>query len=168
MKKSAVAVAALLALGMGPAMAQTPQPADWVTLNFSIDIARPADVAWKKTGGDDWCAIGKYIALPCKVDSGKGELGSFRTIVTGAGPVVENVVARTKYSYTYAQPFSPTFYHGTMAIEPLSATTSRLTYALIWNQAAIPDQKARTTAYEGRKTRFQAAMEKMKADAEKP
>jgi hypothetical protein len=167
MKKIAIA-AALLALGIGSAAAQTPQPADWVTLNFSIDIARPADVAWKKAGGDDWCAIGKYIDMPCKVDSGKGEMGSFRTIVTAAGPVVENVVARTHHSYTYAQPFSPTFYHGTMAIQPLSPTTSRLTYALIWNQNGLPDQKARTTAYEGRKVRFQAAMEKMKAAAEAP
>ncbi len=166
--RTTMIASAMLALSSAAAQAQTPQPADWVTLNFSIDIARPADIAWAKAGGDDWCAIGKYIDLPCTVDSGKGELGSFRTIVTPAGPVVENVVARTKYSYTYAQPFTPTFYHGTMAIEPLTATTSRLTYALIWNQNGLPDQKARTAAVEGRKVRFQAAMEKMKADAEKP
>jgi hypothetical protein len=159
---------AMLALGSVAAQAQTPQPADWVTLNFSIDIARPADVAWVKAGGNDWCAIGKYINLPCTVTSGKGELGSFRTIVTAGGPVVENVVARTAHSYTYAQPFTATFYHGTMAIEPLTATTSRLTYALIWNQNGLPDLKARTDALEGRKVRFQAAMEKMKADAEAP
>ena len=82
MRKIMIA-SAMLALG-GVAQAQTPQPADWVTLNFSIDIARPADVAWEKAGGNDWCAIGKYIDLPCTVDSGKGELGSFRTIVTPA------------------------------------------------------------------------------------
>lgn len=165
--KTIMIASAMLALGSA-AQAQTPQPADWVTLNFSIDINRPADVAWQKSGGNDWCAIGKYIDLPCTVDSGKGELGSFRTIVTPAGPVVENVVARTKYSYTYAQPFTPVFYHGTMAIEPLTPTTSRLTYALIWNQNGLADQKARTAAVEGRKVRFQAAMEKMKADAEAP
>lgn len=167
MKKIMIA-SVLLALGSAAAQAQTPQPADWVTLNFSIDIARPAEVAWQKAGGNDWCAIGKYIDLPCTVTSGKGELGSLRTIVTAAGPVVENIVARTKYSYTYAQPFTAVFYHGTMAIEPLSATTSRLTYALIWNQNGLPDQKARTAALEGRKVRFQAAMEKMKAAAEAP
>ena len=167
MKKIMIA-SAMLALGIGGASAQTPQPADWVTLLFSIDIARPADEAWKKVGGEDWCAIGKYIDLPCKVDKGKGDLGSLRTIVTPAGPVVENVVARTRYSYTYAQPFTPVFYHGTMAIEPLTTTTSRLTYALIWNQNGLPDAKARTAAVDGRKVRFQAAMERMKADAEKP
>ncbi len=167
MKKIMIA-SAMLALAVGGAQALTPQPVDWVTLNFSIDIARPADVAWQKAGGNDWCAIGKYINLPCTVNSGKGELGSLRTIVTAGGPVIENIVARTKYSYTYAQPFTPVFYHGTMAIEPLTATTSRLTYALIWNQNGLPDQKARTDALEGRKVRFQAAMEKMKAAAEAP
>jgi hypothetical protein len=163
--KKVLTAAALLALGIGGAAAQTPQPADWVTLIFSIDIAKPADQAWKKAGGDDWCAIGKYLNMTCVVTSGKGELGSFRTI---NGTIVENVVARTSRSYTYAQPFTATFYHGTMAIEPVSATTSRLTYALIWNQNGLPDQKARTDAYEGRKVRFQAAMEKMKAAAEAP
>ena len=41
MKKIMIA-AAMLALGGVAAQAQTQQPADWVTLNFSIDIARPA------------------------------------------------------------------------------------------------------------------------------
>ena len=160
---------ALLALGTGATAAQTPQPADWVTLNFSADIAKPADEAWKKVGGDDWCGIAKYLEVKgCTVNSGKGELGSLRTIITATGSVVENVVARTSRSYTYAQPFTPIFYHGTMAIEPAGASRSRLTYTLIWNQAGLPDQKARTDAYEGRKARFQAAMDKMKAAAEAP
>ena len=55
-----------------------------------------------------------------------------------------------------------------MAIEPVSATHSRLVYTLIWNQAGLPDPKARTDAYEGRKVRFQAAVDKMKAAAEAP
>lgn len=169
MRKIAITAAALLALGTGSAMAQTPQPADWVTLNFAVDIAKPADEAWKKVGGNDWCGIAKYLAVKgCTINKGKGELGSLRTIITATGSVVENVVARTSRSYTYAQPFTPIFYHGTMAIEPAGANRSRLTYTLIWNQAGLPDQKARTEAYEGRKVRFQAAMDKMKAAAEAP
>lgn len=168
MKKIALATA-LLALVAGPAAAQTPQPADWVTLKFSADIAKPADEAWKKMGGNDWCAIAKYLDVKgCAINSGTGELGSVRTITTATGSVVENVVARTSRSYTYAQPFTPIFYHGTMAIEPVSATHSRLVYTLIWNQAGLPDPKARTDAYEGRKARFQAAVDKMKAAAEAP
>jgi hypothetical protein len=167
--KKIFSAAAVLALGMGAAQAQTPQPADWVTLSFTADINKPADVAWERVGGNDWCAIAKYLEVKgCTVNSGKGELGSLRTIITPTANVVENVVARTSRSYTYAQPFSPTFYHGTMAIEPVDANRSRLVYSLIWNQAGLPDQKARTDAYEGRKVRFQAAMDKMKAAAEAP
>ena len=168
MKKIFVA-AAVLAFGLGTAQAQTPQPADWVTLNFSANIAKPADIAWERVGGNDWCAIAKYLEVKgCTINSGKGELGSIRTIITATGSVVENVVARTSRSYTYAQPFTPIFYHGTMAVEPVDATHSRLVYSLIWNQAALTDPKARTDAYEGRKVRFQAAVDKMAAAANAP
>ncbi|HJT43873.1 MAG TPA: SRPBCC family protein [Rhizomicrobium sp.] len=168
MKKILMA-STLLVLGVTQVQAQTPQPADWVTLTLTADIAKPADVAWERVGGNDWCAIAKYLEVKgCTINSGKGELGSVRTIITATANLVENVVARTSRSYTYAQPFSPIFYHGTMAIEPVDAGHSRLVYSFIWNQAGLPDQKARTDAYEGRKVRFQAAMDKMKAAAEAP
>ncbi len=167
--KKIFAAAAVLALGLGAAQAQTPQPADWVTLNFTASINKPADIAWERVGGNDWCAIAKYLDVKgCTINSGKGELGSLRTIITATGSVVENVVARTSRSYTYAQPFTPIFYHGTMAMEAVDATHSRLVYSLIWNQAALTDPKARTDAYEGRKVRFQAAVDKMAAAANAP
>jgi hypothetical protein len=167
MKK--IFVAALLALGVTGAHAQTAQPADWTTLTFSANLNKSADVAWHRIGGDDWCAIAKFLDVKgCTVNSGKGELGSIRTIATATGTVVENVVARTAHSYTYAQPFTPIFYHGTLAVEPVDATHSKLVYTLIWNQAGLPDQKARTDAYEGRKVRFQAAVDKMAAAANAP
>ena len=55
----------------------------------------------------------------CAINSGKGELGSVRTIDTGTAKVVEIVAARTSQSYTYAQPFTPIFYHGTLAVGPV-------------------------------------------------
>ena len=165
--KTLLIAAALLAAS--PALAQTPQPADWTTLTFTANLNKPADVAWERIGGNDWCAIAKYLDVKgCTINSGKGELGSIRTIATATGSVVENVVARTSHSYTYAQPFTPIFYHGTMAVEPVDATHSRLVYSLIWNQAALTDPKARTDAYEGRKVRFQAAVDKMAAAANAP
>jgi hypothetical protein len=168
MKKFFVA-ATLLALGAGNALAQTPQPADWTTLTFTANLNKPADIAWHRVGGDDWCGIAKYLEVKgCTINSGKGELGSIRTIITATGTVVENVVARTAHSYTYAQPFTPIFYHGTLAVEPVDATHSRLVYTLIWNQAGLTDPKARTDAYEGRKVRFQAAVDKMAAAANAP
>ena len=167
--KRIFAAATLLALGAGNALAQTPQPADWTTLTFTADLNKPADVAWHRIGGDDWCGIAKYLDVKgCTVNSGKGELGSIRTIATATGSVVEIVAARTAHSYTYAQPFTPIFYHGTLAVEPVDATHSKLVYTLIWNQAGLPDQKARTDAYEGRKVRFQAAVDKMAAAANAP
>jgi hypothetical protein len=168
MKKIFVA-ATLLAFGSGNAVAQTAQPADWTTLTFSANLNKPADIAWERVGGNDWCGIAKFLDVKgCTINSGKGELGSIRTIITATGTVVENVVAKTAHSYTYAQPFTPIFYHGTLAVEPVDATHSKLVYTLIWNQAGLPDAKARTDAYEGRKVRFQAAVDKMAAAANAP
>jgi hypothetical protein len=167
--KKIFTAAALLTLCMTGVQAQTPQPADWTTLAFSANLNKSADVAWERIGGNDWCAIAKYLDVKgCTINSGKGELGSVRTIATATGTVVENVVARTAHSYTYAQPFTPIFYHGTLAVEPVDTTHSKLVYTLIWNQAGLPDQKARTDAYEGRKVRFQAAVDKMAAAANAP
>ena len=167
MKKILSAV--LLLTGVTAANAQTPQPAAWTTLTFSAPLNKPADIAWQRVGGTDWCGIAKYLDVKsCKIDSGTGELGSIRTIDTGTATVVENVVAKTAHSYTYAQPFTPIFYHGTLAVEPVDATHSRLVYTLIWNENGLPDAAARTAAREGRKVRFQAAVDKMAAAANAP
>ncbi|HTC83249.1 MAG TPA: SRPBCC family protein [Rhizomicrobium sp.] len=167
--KKIILVSALLALGMGSAGAQTPLPADWTTLTFTANLNKPANVAWQRIGGNDWCGIAKYLDVKsCAINSGKGELGSVRTIAIATGNVVEIVVARTAHSYTYAQPYTPIFYHGTMAVEPVDAGHSRLVYTLIWNQAAVGDAKAQAAARDGRKTRFQAAVDKMAAAVNAP
>ena len=165
MKKFLIA----LALTVTPALAQTPQPADWTTLTFTANLNKGADAAWEKIGGNDWCAIAKYLEVKsCTINSGKGELGSLRTIDTGTATVVEIAVARTAHSYTYAQPFTPIFYHGTLAVEPVDAGHSRLVYTLIWNENGLPDAAARTAARDGRKVRFQAVVDKMAAAANAP
>ena len=168
--KKILAIAAFMTLGMGVAEAQTPQPADWTILTLTANTNKSAAITWDRIGGHDWCGILRFLdrLKGCTIDSGKGEVGSVRTVMVGTTPTVEIAVARTPLSYTYAQPYTPIFYHGTMAIEPVDATHSRLVYSLIWNQAALTDPKARTDAYEGRKVRFQAAVDKMKAAAEAP
>ena len=149
--------------------AQTPQPADWTTMTLTADLNKPANVAWQRIGGDDWCAIGKYLDVKsCDINSGKGELGSVRTVIVGTTQEVELAVARTAHSYTYAQPFTPIFYHGTMAVEPVDANHSRLVYTLMWNQTAVGDAKAQADARESRHLRFQAAVDKMAAAANAP
>src|SRR5437588_6829927 len=151
MKKISLGVALMLASVMG-ANAQTPQPVAWTTLTFTAPLNKPADLAWQRIGGNDWCGIAKFLDVKsCKIDSGTGELGSIRTIDTGTATVVEIAVAKTAHSYTYAQPFTPIFYHGTLAVEPVDAGHSRLTYSLIWNENGLPDIAARIAAREGRK-----------------
>lgn len=165
MKKFFMASAFLL-VGATVGQAQTAQPANWVTLTMTANINKPQDVAWKRIGGNDWCGIAKYLDVKsCTITSGHGEVGSLRLI---NGSIVEIAVARTPYSYTYAQPFTPIFYHGTMAIEPTDATHSKLVYTLIWNQTAVGDAKAQKDARESRQKRFQAAVDKMAAAANAP
>ena len=167
--KAIILASALMALSVVSVGAQTPQPADWTTLTFTANLSKPADVAWQRIGGNDWCGIAKFLDVKsCTINSGKGELGSIRTIDTGTAVVVENVVAKTPLSYTYAQPFTPVFYHGTLAVEPVDATHSKLVYSLIWNQNGLPDAAARKAAIDGRKVRFQAAVDKMAAAANAP
>jgi hypothetical protein len=166
--KNCLLGAAMLLCGAEVVQAQTPQPADWVTLNFSADLNKGADVAWERMGGNDLCAIAKFLDIAgCTPVSGKGELGSVRNIMLAGNPtpIVENIVSRSKYSYTYAQPFTPIFYHGTMSIEPISATRSRLHYSLIWNQTPVGDAAAQAASRTSRQTRFQAAVDKMAAAA---
>lgn len=158
MKKTLMAAAMLAA---GTAMAQA-QPADWFTMKLTADIAKPAPVAWKLVGGEDWCSVALYLDVKCHIDKGKGEVGSLRTI---NGSILEIAVARTPLSFTYAQPEAKNFYHGTMAVEPIDATHSRLVYTLIWNQTAVGDAKAQAEARDSRKVRFQAAVDKMAAHA---
>jgi hypothetical protein len=166
MKHTFIAATMMAALGAVSAHAQTPQPADWTTLTLTANMSKPAHVAWEKIGGNDWCGIAKYLDVKsCDMTSGKGEVGSIRTI---NGNVIEIAVARTPYSYTYAQPFTPIFYHGTLAVEAVNATHSKIVYTLIWNQTAVGDAKAQADARAPRRSRFQAAVDKMAAAANAP
>lgn len=152
--------------GPNSSAAPCPPPPEWATLTVSVDIAKPADLAWERVGGNDWCAIAKYLAIQsCTINSGKGEVGSIRTI---NGNNVEIAVARTAHSYSYAQPFGTNFFHGTMAVEPVDATHSRLSYTMLWNEAPLGTAQAKADAREGRRSRFQDALNKMAAVANAP
>ena len=165
MKKIFIAVALLAA---SPVLAQTPQPADWTTITLTANLNKGADAAWDKIGGNDWCAIAKYLDVKgCTINSGKGELGSVRTIATATGSVVEIVVARTAHSYTYAQPFTPIFYHGTLAVEPLDrGRQTKIVYSLFYDQAPLGTDQAKAENRASRTKRFNEALDNMKAMAE--
>ena len=165
-----LATAAFVALGVISTQAQTPQPADWTILTLTANANKPADVTWDRIGGHDWCAILRFLdrLKGCTIDSGKGEVGSVRTVMVGTTPTVEIAVARTPLSYTYAQPYTPIFYHGTVAVEPVDGTHSKIVYTLMWNQTPVGDAAAQAAAREARRGSFQRAVDKMAEAANAP
>jgi hypothetical protein len=168
--KKILAIAAFMTLGMSVAEAQTPQPADWTILTLTANTNKSAAITWDRIGGHDWCGILRFLdrLKGCTIDSGKGEVGSVRTVMVGTTPTVEIAVARTPLSYTYAQPYTPIFYHGTMGVEPVDATHSRIVYTLMWNQTPVGDATAQAAAREARQKSFQAAVDKMAEAANTP
>jgi hypothetical protein len=167
MKTGFLASAAIvLALFSVPAQAAP----EWTTILMEKVVDRTPDQTWSKIG--PYCAIATWLKVSCVVTTGNQvSVGTIRRL---NGRTDEIIVAATPYSYSYAQPLtdvqpeSPIFYHGTLAVEPVDRSHSKLIYTLIWNQTAVGDAAAQAAAREGRKTRFQAAVDKMAAAANAP
>lgn len=129
-------------------------------------INKPAADVWKRVG--KYCDIGEWLAIPsgCQITSGKeGEVGSIRSV----GNAI--LVGKTEYSYTYTQPVREgrpyNLYHGTLEVRPVTATTSRLLYTLMYDNSLVAgDDEARTAEIERRRTIFTRAMKNMKVLAE--
>ena len=144
--------------------AQAASAAEYTTIVQSIDVAKPADVVWKKVGG--FCAIHDWLAggkLSCVYTTGDGGVGTNRLL---AGRINEVMVSKTDLSYTYAQPLSPIEYHGSVEVKPTSATTSRIIYTLFYDLAPLPDQAAKDKDRAGRAAMFMGALHSMKTLAE--
>jgi hypothetical protein len=166
-------IAALLAAAT-PALAQAPAPArgavpdvphNWATIVMTANVNHGADEAWKRIGGDDYCAFIKFLGMnSCVLTVGSGDVGTNRRL---NGRINELMVSRTSHSYVYAQPSSPIFYHGTMAVEPVDATHARIVYTLLYDNANIAPAD-RAAEMDRRRVRFQAAIDKMAAAANAP
>ena len=82
----------------------------------------------------------------------------------------EVLVGKTQLSYTYAQPVRPDrpydLYHGTLEVRPVTATTSRLVYTLMYDNSMLADDAARQADRERRLTTFTRALQNMKTLAE--
>jgi len=144
--------------------AQAASAAEYTTIVQSIDVAKPADVVWKKVGG--FCAIHDWLAggkLSCVYTTGDGGVGTNRLL---AGRINEVMVSKTDLSYTYAQPLSPIDYHGSVEVKPTSATTSKIVYTLFYDLAPLPDQAAKDKDRAGRAAMFMGALHSMKTLAE--
>jgi hypothetical protein len=161
-----------------PVSAQTPPPGaqgssgaasivvanpTYVSILMEVTVNRPAAEVWKRVG--KYCDIGEWLQTSCTIVSGKdGEIGTVRSI---GGEVL---VGKTELSYTYTQPVRAgrpyNLYHGTLEARPLTATTSKLYYTLMYDNSMLADDAARDRDKTQRTTRFQQALENMKILAE--
>jgi hypothetical protein len=171
------AIAITLVCLAGAVSAQTPAPAaaagaqmspvvtnpTYISIPLEIAVNRSAADVWKRVG--KFCDIGEWLRIPCTITSGKdGEFGSVRSV---AGEVL---VGKTELSYTYTQtvkanrPYN--LYHGTLEARPVTATTSKLVYTLMFDNSMLADDAAREKDRAQKVTLFTQALENMKILAE--
>ena len=135
----------------------------YVSIEMEIDVNRPAADVWKRVG--KFCDIGEWFQFPCTILSGTdGEVGAVRSIGN------EVMVGKTELSYTYTQPVHVgqpyDLYHGTLEARPVTATTSKLVYTLVFDNSMLADDAARDADMARRKTVFTNALKNMKTLAE--
>ena len=133
------------------------------TIPMEITVNRPAAEVWKRVG--KYCDIGEWFQIQCTITSGKdGEFGAVRSVGT------EILVGKTELSYTYTQPVREgrpyNLYHGTLEARPVTATTSKLVYTLVYDNSMLADDAARDRDKAQRTTQFTRALENMKIRAE--
>jgi Polyketide cyclase / dehydrase and lipid transport len=165
---SALAIAIVGLANVASSQAPAPAPlavpnATYVTIPMEIMVNRPAAEVWKRVG--KYCDIGEWLQVPCTITSGKdGEVGTIRSIGR------EILVGKTELSYTYTQPVAEgrpyNLYHGTLEARPVTATTSKLVYTLVFDNSMLADDAAREKDKAQRKMRFMQALENMKTLAE--
>ena len=148
--------------GRGAAPLAVPNPT-YVSIPMEIDVDRPAAEVWKRVG--KYCDIGEWLRVNCTILSGKdGEVGTVRSVGS------EVLVGKTELSYTYTQPVREgrpyNLYHGTLEARPVTATTSKLVYTLMFDNSMLPDDAARQADIERRRSQFMQALKNMKILAE--
>jgi hypothetical protein len=166
----ALAIALALAGTLSSTRAQAPTPPPlavpnptYVTLPMEIDVNRPAAEVWKRIG--KYCDIGEWLRIPCTITSGDdGEFGAVRSVAN------EILVGKTELSYTYTQPVREgrpyDLYHGTLEARPVTPTTSKIVYTLVFDNSLLADDAARARNLEQRRTTFTRALANMKILAE--
>ncbi|NKB33902.1 MAG: hypothetical protein GKR91_12460 [Pseudomonadales bacterium] len=140
--------------------------AEYVTVELEIDINASAEDAWAKVGS--FCGITDWMGLPCELTSGSGEIGTVRSLLNGR--ITEVLVGKTPLSYGYTMPSVDgefyNLYHGFMEARPVTATTSKMVYTLVWDVSNHPDQAAKDADAEGRRATFTGALQGIKAFVE--
>jgi hypothetical protein len=173
---AAVCLVFALVLAGRTADTQTPAPAappaassivvaspTYVSIPMEITVNRPAAEVWKRIG--KYCDIGEWFQIPCTITQGKdGEFGAVRSVAN------EVLVGKTEFSYTYTQPVREgrpyNLYHGTLEARPVTATTSKLVYTLVYDNSMLADDAARERDKAQRTATFTRALQNMKTIAE--
>jgi hypothetical protein len=165
----------LTCLAAPAALAQNPPPAapaadvtvvakpSYTSIPLEIMVNRPAADVWKRIG--KYCDIGEWFRIPCTITQGTdGEFGAVRSVAN------EILVGKTELSYTYTQPVRAgrpyDLYHGTLEARPVTATTSKLVYTLVYDNSMLADDAARAADRQRRTTTFTTALQNMKILAE--
>ena len=135
----------------------------YISIPMEVSVNRPAAEVWKRVG--KFCDIGECLRIPCTITSGKdGEFGAVRSVAN------EVLVGRTERSYTYTQPVRAgrpyNLYHGTLEARPVTATTSKLVYTLMFDNSMLTDDAAREKDKAQKTAFFTQALENMKILAE--
>ena len=149
-----------------PLPLQTPNP-HYISIPLEITVNRPAAEVWKLVG--KYCDIKEWLQVDCVITSGKdGEFGAVRSLRNGA--VIEILVSKTALSYSYTQPVREgvpyNLYHGTVEAVPMTATTSKLVYTLVFDNSMLADDAAREKDIQARTAQFTRALNNMKTLAE--
>lgn len=138
---------------------------NYISIHLEVDVDRPAAAVWERVGG--YCDIAEWlpVANGCTILSGvDGEVGSVRSVAN------EVLVGKTELSYTYTQPVREgrpyNLYHGTLEARPVTATTSKLVYTLIYDNSMLADEAAREQDIAQRTATFTRALATMKRLAE--
>lgn len=165
--------AAAITSAQAPAPAAAPAPAGqakpvienptYVSIPMEIAVDRPAAEVWKRIG--KYCDIGEWLQIPCTIIAGKdGEFGAVRSVQN------EVLVGKTELSYTYTQPVREgrpyNLYHGTLEVRPVTPTTSKILYTLVYDNSMLPDDAARERDKAQRTAQFTRAIQNMKILAE--
>jgi len=135
----------------------------YIAIPLEIDVNKPAAEVWKRVG--KYCDIGEWLQIPCTMASGKeGDFGAVRSV---GGEIM---VGKTDMSYTYTQtvkagrPYNQ--YHGTLEAKPVTATTSKLVYTLVFDNSMLADDAAREKDRAQKAATFTRALQNMKTLAE--
>lgn len=138
--------------------------ANYHRLEMDIIVDKPAAEVWSRIGG--YCDISEWLGLDCEITQGDGGIGTVRVL---KGSIVEPMVAQTELSYGYTQPVVEgqyyILYHGFMEARPVSETTSKLIYTLMWDTSQLSKDE-KNADIERRRNIFTAALAKMKEIAE--